>query len=1578
MSDNNKPLVPVAARWHADLSVHAADRRWRERFLWLIGWLIVLGTLVAAALVALVYWLRPFPQPILLSIALPGQAGLLPYAAADRTALRDCPDLIALGSTELEPQWEQLAARGAIETVVVHLNAPARPTPDGIVLGPTRDAPTLRGMLQRLSQVNARYKLLLLDIAWPVSDARAGELVEAVAAAIPLDLDAVPDPRRLTLTACAPSEVAHAAPELEQTVFGHYVGEALRGWADGATGDRNGRITAREVTAFVQARVDRWARTRTPRRQMPQLYGPADLDFTLVVLERMTPKTQRITLQSRPYPEWLTKAWGRHAEWWADDAVGRLPWLLRQQAALLSRAEADWRNGTEEPDAQGLTERRLNDLDSRRTVYAAVPAPPVPSLAFALSLRQLQPDAASTTLLGSVLERVAPLAKSAEVPNPATLSADTGKLRQLPTATLGQSALTNALNSATAARLRALRALLAAQTRTPLYAETLRIDRYTDLMPAPPTGDSDKEPPATGLAPELAGRFLDLARGVETQAARWHIFPWIADCLTPLAQERHDAEVLLFAPDFVRPADVELRLRRATTTLNELATAADGVTRLLAIYHEALATLPLLRPLAERLPRYEPTWFEAVKLTEELYERLTATPTHTTAALDLLRDRYSRSQPTADGLRALLAVLRKPFTPEELDDLRARLRSAEATPGVWDEADLIASLPWVPANERKALWDAQQELARRLTGQVLAADAADDAAGRITPLPLPAALARDQARRAERALAVRRAQLAATELRLAGVRSLATQALDTALAPGSRVPFADWPGLLTAAWGEALSTAVRQAKADLAGERLARVLGPDDPTGLLDRAATNPTVRYRAELVRTAWTWYADHARYEAAAPVDALPTGAWANFYRTQAQQLVSLADELPALDQLSVPPQSMPPALTPSIPSRDYDLRIRRTGPAGPALPVVATALDPPAWLRTVPPQRVELAPFAETTVPVRVAFLPTTNPKEPIPTGLLVELRHLGRTYHHRIPVAVGAVAGRIELVAAGPDEPFTPLTGLRFRPNRRQFRTIAARNPSERPRKIIAQITLAGVVVPGSRTPIVLIPPNGTQPLPFPPIVPPTTDGSKPIDPLSKALLPELTGALGIQLLDADQPGEPLLDSVTIPVQVSAPMETVNVARIQYTPPSMRGGNQLLLELRPGPGLTSDPSPVELTLPPERIPGLRGVADGSYRTELERGTQAVVLYANGLSFAPDVEEEEGFLHLAIDGVERALVFATTFTRAGQPTTPRLTTTPALRLRTSPVLRVGTPLPFVIEVDAAPPGATVELRLGRKDAGELLPDVTRKFRSGRQERIGFVPGGPNGTLVFAATVSDWRGELPTARIIGQRTLQARLLHADGRELLRAEQAVTLDESPPSAIEWVDLPKQAPRARPLIVRVRTTPPPAGIKSVVVIVGKLGEEAVPPTANKAIARPADEQQKDWVAELNLASERTGPLDLTAVVESNVGVTARLAGSVNLFDGPPPADVQAGLRGRVLESERPQAGLEVTLTLPTGAAPRTTKTDADGNFRFDDLPAGKFTVSATKRNARRAATQTVELKANERREVTLRLLLTAE
>ena len=89
-----------------------------------------------------------------------------------------------------------------------------------------------------------------------------------------------------------------------------------------------------------------------------------------------------------------------------------------------------------------------------------------------------------------------------------------------------------------------------------------------------------------------------------------------------------------------------------------------------------------------------------------------------------------------------------------------------------------------------------------------------------------------------------------------------------------------------------------------------------------------------------------------------------------------------------------------------------------------------------------------------------------------------------------------------------------------------------------------------------------------------------------------------------------------------------------------------------------------------------------------------------------------------------------------------------------------------------------------------------------------------------------------------------------------------------------------------------------------------------------------------------------------AVPHGQVMIQERLDAVQGMMGGPPGRNFKSGtgkIRGRILAAEtgQPVRRVQVRLMGPE-VAPKTMLTDADGRYEFGELPAGRFTVSATK------------------------------
>jgi hypothetical protein len=128
----------------------------------------------------------------------------------------------------------------------------------------------LDAFLAELAAVPADLKLLILDAGRVSYDARLGVLVNEFPRLLEQALQQHRDPRLWVLSAHGACETSHVSSSGQQSSFGYYVAEAIRGAADG---DGNGRVDLAEFTAYVRNGVGQWVQRESGGRasQTPQL-----------------------------------------------------------------------------------------------------------------------------------------------------------------------------------------------------------------------------------------------------------------------------------------------------------------------------------------------------------------------------------------------------------------------------------------------------------------------------------------------------------------------------------------------------------------------------------------------------------------------------------------------------------------------------------------------------------------------------------------------------------------------------------------------------------------------------------------------------------------------------------------------------------------------------------------------------------------------------------------------------------------------------------------------------------------------------------------------------------------------------------------------------------------------------------------------------------------------------------------------------------------------------------------------------------------------------------------------------------
>lgn len=370
---------------------------------------IGLSLAIVGTIVGLFWYLRPMPSPLGLAIAITQYTDQRlppnPWALADAEAINghfDTDSALALQGQEKQALKDLVAAlvqrmnrpeeRG--RPIVLYLNSLAAVHHNKVYILPGRAEPNNPQTWLPLHEILEEFakgrtpRLLILDIARPLIDARLGLLENPVASVLHTELTDAERSGRLpflVLTSCGPDEVAWPTPELRRSVFGFFVEQALRGHADGWAddGSTDGRVSARELIEFVRIQVPHWAdATRSPA-QNPQVYGKGD-DF--VLLSPPQP-FEPLTLPEPmgEYPKWLAEGWAELDRWEADGSFRLVPRTYLELQDLLKRVQNRWLAGDSEDILKSLLNSRLEDL---QRIRREAQLQPMPSFSLARSKRK--------------------------------------------------------------------------------------------------------------------------------------------------------------------------------------------------------------------------------------------------------------------------------------------------------------------------------------------------------------------------------------------------------------------------------------------------------------------------------------------------------------------------------------------------------------------------------------------------------------------------------------------------------------------------------------------------------------------------------------------------------------------------------------------------------------------------------------------------------------------------------------------------------------------------------------------------------------------------------------------------------------------------------------------------------------------------------------------------------------------------------------------------------------------------------------------------------------------------------------
>ncbi len=415
--------------------------------------------------------------------------------------------------------------------------------------------------------------------------------------------------------------------------------------------------------------------------------------------------------------------------------------------------------------------------------------------------------------------------------------------------------------------------------------------------------------------------------------------------------------------------------------------------------------------------------------------------------------------------------------------------------------------------------------------------------------------------------------------------------------------------------------------------------------------------------------------------------------------------------------------------------------------------------------------------------------------------------------------------------------------------------------------------------------------------------------------------------------------------------------------------------LVLKLRALPAFAGPECPVALDLRPLVAQGLiLDQGKGTLKGTLSKAGDTVLLTFDDMKFSGD-PPRVGFVHLTVDGYERAHILRLALDRSG---TPERVDKAALRLLADRYVAPADFLKVRLEVDNPPTNQPITLKLGiDRDRNGTVDEAELKPLPVGDRETHVRMKADDTALLIKPLVTPWVRELPIAGLQGDFALWATTnikSKIDGKPVVEPLNAapgiVTIDPTPPLAVVMRagDAARQVKRGELLSVTVTADEAESEIVEALFFFGKpLPDGKLPEGPKvKGTILPRD-KAGIWTAnaKLEVPADLKGKFDVSVRLTNSVGMSTVQSIRVEVVE-PDNKPVQPSIEGIVVEWDRPQAGVAVQLRDATNAVKGQTATDADGKYVFKDLTPGTYRVFAGKPTGSRG-NAVVDLKANEKK-----------
>jgi hypothetical protein len=801
---------------------------------------------LGGVLVGLMYFLRMFRPPVLLSLSITEYSDRRyppnPFAEQDSQVLlsevHGAGSEVAINSQQkdlLREKLKDLSNRDE-RSLVLHISSLALSHDKQVFLLPADangDRPDtwlrLSEVLEAMQACPTKRKLLILDVMKSPADPRLGMICNDVAERVEQAVREMSGCSFWVLCACSPGQVSLVSDDLRQSVFGYYLGLGLRGKADnhGPNPKADGRVCVKELADFVAEKVDRWAFANRGTRQTPLLLGAGE-DFELSLAEN-DPDKPLDDLQD-DYPSLLQEGWKARDGWLADGGLHDSPRVVRTLESVLLWAEHRWSGGFAFERVRENPITSLRQYQDQMRQSRPTQPPRSRSLAIAVSAARQEPDepvvdelkdlAREADQIGSDKEKAAALQAVAAKQDAWVKKLDGQPLK------LAEATYRAALHDPRYAKLHFLGELLNKVQPQPEFAETLIVQRLAAV-------DAKRWPTSLGSVRKLLRVARERERVIGADAS---LAAWIASPLEATASRQHEGEELLFsgeAEKMDRAGALLEDVERGYASCGRTVEVLQDATQLMDdAFHflPGFVTYLTARPTPSATD--EQSWTEAAHACRRIHELLANPPQPTSTASAQAKDDGEsmlaiRQEMTT--LRDRLEIMRKPFQSKNLEQLLVQCARTDAAPATVVEIQAMLATPLVRGEMRVALWKANLALSRRLHERMVAADA--DKTRPSPPLRPYGDSQRNRFESQERERAAGRALLSIGLLRLGGMEGIEPleEERKKMLADSTT---ADWNSLgekMRIAWSQAVPARMNEihdlAKADC----LSRIIPPLDP-----------------------------------------------------------------------------------------------------------------------------------------------------------------------------------------------------------------------------------------------------------------------------------------------------------------------------------------------------------------------------------------------------------------------------------------------------------------------------------------------------------------------------------------------------------------------------------------------------------------------------------------------------------------------------------------------------------------------------------------------------------------------------